>query len=301
MIGKIRKSLFLSLAKAKRLQRLGMRVGASQVVAGETIESMMATVKERHAEGFSCKVENICETAETRSDALQAANQCLQTLTWIQDHQLNCTLAIKLTQFGIGIDRLHAVSLLKQLLEKASLAHTIISIDMEDYCEYEQTLRVFNELLASYPNCELVLQANVKQVYQDVRTLQGAKICFVKGGNKEDVAVALQQQDIIDERFFTMITQRLTTRSYTAIATHDANMIRKIVRFVKQHKIASDCFEFQLMQGFKTELQRQLIRAGYNVRIYVPYGKEWYPFFMKRLALRPQNLWYTIKGLFLKS
>jgi proline dehydrogenase len=207
---------------------------------------------------------------------------------------------VKLTKLGLDIDTDYCIENMKEILQAAKDKQNFVNIDMEDYSRYEKTLSVLKTLRKEYDNVGTVLQGYLRRGLDDLDSLAGVPLRIVKGAYQEKEEVAFKDKHEIDANYFLMIQKHLQQQGFTAIGTHDHRIINAVKLFVKDQGIDYDTFEFQMLYGFRTELQLQLVQEGYNVRVYVPFGKEWYGYFMRRLAERPQNLVSVAKGIITK-
>ncbi|WP_338471961.1 proline dehydrogenase family protein [Niallia sp. XMNu-256] len=302
MIEKLSKNFFLSISKNGLLNRAakrwGLRLGASQVVAGDCIDSMVKYVKELNDQGFVTTLDHLGEFVTSRAEAIEATNQNIKALETIAKEGLNSQLSVKLTGLGYDVDRDLCIQNMDRILNTAKNHQIFVTIDMEDYNHCEGTLDILKELRKTYTNVGTVIQAYLFRSEQDVRELEGIPLRLVKGAYKESKEVAIQDKQKIDDNFLQLIKLHLLSGSFTAIATHDHRMIEKVIEFVNEQSIPKDRFEFQMLYGFRKELQHELIKAGYSMRVYVPYGKDWFAYYMRRLAERPQNISFALRGFF---
>ncbi|WP_071393721.1 proline dehydrogenase family protein [Bacillus tuaregi] len=304
MLSALSKGFFLYLSKNKMLNRAakkwGLKLGASQVVAGNSIEMMVGKVRELNERGLLCTLDHLGEFVNSKEEAESATAAAIQTLEAIAKEGLNSHLSVKMTQLGVDIDREFCVQNMRRILETARKYGNFVRIDMEDYSHYKVTLEILQHLRESYPNVGTVIQAYLRCAEEDMRQLQGVPLRLVKGAYKESPKVAFQSKKEIDENFIKLIKLHLLSGSYTAVATHDHQIIAQVISFVEEQSISRNQFEFQMLYGFRTEMQQNLANEGYKMRIYVPYGNDWFAYYMRRLAERPQNVSFALKGLLLK-
>lgn len=189
---------------------------------------------------------------------------------------------------------------MKRIVGTADKLGIFVRIDMEDSPRTQITLDMLADLRKDYQNVGTVIQAYLHRSEQDVKDLKGVPLRLVKGAYKEPPEVAIQEKAAVDENYFKIIKQHLLSGSYTAIASHDHHIIEKVKKFVKEENIPDDQYEFQFLYGFRTELQLKLVEEGYKVRVYVPFGDDWFGYFMRRLAERPQNIGFAFRGFFSK-
>ncbi|ARK31834.1 Proline dehydrogenase 1 [Halalkalibacter krulwichiae] len=301
---KISRSFFLSLSKNKVLnigaKKWGLGLGASQVVAGTTIESMIKTVSQLNNEGLLCTVDHLGEFVLSKEEARYATKKCIETLEAIATSGVNCQLSVKLTQLGLDIDDQFCLENMKEIMKVAKKFHNFVQIDMEDYSRKKATLEILAALRESYDNVGTVIQAYLYDAEDDVEMLKGMPLRLVKGAYKEQEVVAFQDKARIDNQYLRIIKKHLMNGSYTAIGSHDHVIIDKVIEFANQNGIPRTQFEFQMLYGFRTDLQKDLVDKGYTMRVYVPFGEDWYGYFMRRLAERPQNVTFALKGLLSK-
>jgi len=304
MISALSKEFFLYLSKSKILNRAakkwGLRLGASQVVAGNSLETMIVKVRELNEKGLVCTLDHLGEFVSSEEEASAATAAAIRTLEAIAEEGLNSHLSVKLTQLGVDIDREFCVHNMGSILETAQRYENFVRIDMEDYSHYKITLDILQELRENFQNVGTVMQAYLFCAEEDIQRLQGIPLRIVKGAYKESPKVAFQHKKEIDENFINLIKIHLLSGNYTAVATHDHHMIARVKQFVEEQQIPRNQFEFQMLYGFRTELQQSLADEGYKMRIYVPYGSDWFAYYMRRLAERPQNVSFALKGFFLK-
>ncbi|ANB61358.1 proline dehydrogenase family protein [Anoxybacteroides amylolyticum] len=302
MIETVSKNVFLSISKSKMLnqaaRKWGLRFGASHVVAGETIDSAIAKVKELNEKGLVCTLDHLGEFVSNREEALEATQYNVRTLEAIHQAGVKSNLSVKLTQLGLDIDFAFCLENMRQIVGTAKKYNNFVRIDMEDSARCQATLDLLCELRKTYDNVGTVIQAYLYRAEQDVKDLKGVSLRLVKGAYKEPPEVAYQEKVQIDENYMTIIKTHLLSGSYTAIATHDHHIIEKVKQFTKEHGIPKEQFEFQMLYGFRTDMQLQLAKEGYTMRIYVPFGNDWFGYFMRRLAERPQNVAFALKGFF---
>lgn len=302
MFAELSKSFFMSVSQNKPLnkaaKKVGLRFGASQVVAGMTIESAIRKVQELNAKGLVCTLDHLGEFVSNREEAIEATEYNIRTLEAIAAAGVNSNLSVKMTQLGLDINRDFCLDNMRKIVATAKKTNNFVRIDMEDYAHCQMTLDILNELRQEFDNVGTVIQAYLFRSNQDISDLKGVPLRLVKGAYKEAPEVAYQKKDEVDANYLKIIQAHLLNGSYTAIATHDHEIIAAIKTFVAEHQIPNDQFEFQMLYGFRTDLQLKLIKEGYKMRVYIPFGDDWFGYFMRRLAERPQNVSFAIKGLF---
>ncbi|RFU66869.1 proline dehydrogenase [Peribacillus saganii] len=304
MLAEISKNTFLYASQNKALNKAakkwGLRFGASHVVAGMTIESAIKKVKHLNEKGLVCTLDHLGEFVSSKEEALEATDYNVKTLESIARAGVNSNLSVKMTQLGLDISRDFCVANMRKILDTAKKTNNFVRIDMEDYSHCQITLDILKELRETYDNVGTVIQSYLYRAEQDVKDLNGIPLRLVKGAYKESPDVAYQDKKDIDENYLRIIKEHLLSGSYTAIASHDHNIIAKVKEFAKDQNIPNNQFEFQMLYGFRTDMQLNLVREGYKMRVYVPFGDDWFGYFMRRLAERPQNVAFALKGLFSK-
>ncbi|MGO4889762.1 proline dehydrogenase family protein [Anaerobacillus sp. MEB173] len=301
MLEQSMKSFFMFLSQNKAMnhaaKKWGLKFGASQVVAGQTIDNAILKVKELNEKGLTCTVDHLGEFVESKEEAMESTEYCIKSIETIAESKVDCNLSLKMTQLGLDISYEFCLENMRRILNSANKHNIFVRIDMEDYAHCQQTLDMLAELRKEYNNVGTVIQAYLHRAEKDIEDLNGVPLRLVKGAYKESPEVAYQDKNKIDENYFRIIKQHLTNGSYTAIASHDHTIIEKVKKFVKENNIPKDLFEFQMLYGFRTNLQLQLVQEGYIVRVYVPFGKDWFGYFMRRMAERPQNVAFAVRGL----
>ncbi|MDM5196742.1 proline dehydrogenase [Fictibacillus enclensis] len=306
MLATVSKNVFLYASQNKVLnkaaKRWGLRFGASQVVAGVTIHSAIQKVKDLNAKGLVCTLDHLGEFVSSREEAIEATDYNVRTMEAITKEGVNSNLSVKMTQLGLDIDRDFCVSNMRRILETAKRTNNFVRIDMEDYSHCQITLDILKELREKYgfDNVGTVIQSYLHRAHDDVKDLKGIPLRLVKGAYKESSEVAYQDKAKIDENYMTIIKEHLSNGSYTAIASHDHHIIAEVKQFAKENNIPNAQFEFQMLYGFRSELQHSLVKEGYTMRVYIPFGDDWFGYFMRRLAERPQNVAFAVKGFFSK-
>lgn len=304
MIEQASRNIFLHASRNqwlnKAAKRWGLQFGASQVIAGTTIESAMNKVRELNEQGLVCTLDHLGEFVSSKEEAIKATEKSIQTLEAIADTGVVSNLSVKMTQLGLDIDQGFCLENMSRIVGTAKKTNNFVRIDMEDYAHCQITLDILRELRKTYDNVGTVIQSYLFRAEQDVKELKGVSLRLVKGAYKESPEVAFLEKSEIDDNYMKIIKEHLLSGSYTAIASHDHNIIEKVKHFASEHQISREQFEFQMLYGFRTELQLSLVREGYKVRVYIPFGDDWFGYFMRRLAERPQNVSFAFKGFFMK-
>jgi proline dehydrogenase len=304
MIAELSKNVFLYASQNRTLnkaaQKWGLKFGASQVVAGETIETAMTKVKELNEKGLVCTLDHLGEFITSREEAEEATLACIKTLEAIAENKVKSNLSLKMTQLGLDIDKDFCLENMKRIVKTAQKYDNFVRIDMEDYSHCQITLDILQELRREFTNVGTVIQAYLYRSMDDINALSNVPLRLVKGAYKESEKVAIQEKEQIDQNYLNLIKKHLVSGSYTAIATHDHHIINEVKDYVKEKGIPHSHFEFQMLYGFRTELQLKLVEEGYTTRVYVPFGNDWFGYFMRRLAERPQNVAFALRGFISK-
>ncbi|MBZ5482910.1 proline dehydrogenase family protein [Priestia megaterium] len=306
MLAEVSKNVFLHASQNRVLNKAakkwGLKFGASQVVAGDTIESAIKKVNQLNQKGLVCTLDHLGEFVSSREEAIEATQYNVRTLETMGKSGVNCNLSVKMTQLGLDIDPNFCIENMRRILETANKYNNFVRIDMEDYAHCQITLDILKELRQAYgyDNVGTVIQAYLFRAEQDVKDLKGISLRLVKGAYQESPTVAYQEKKEIDKNYMRIIEEHLLSGSYTAIASHDHNIIEKVKEFAQKHHINRDQFEFQMLYGFRTDMQLSLAKEGYKMRVYVPFGNDWFGYFMRRMAERPQNVAFALKGFFSK-
>ena len=272
-------------------------MGAGKMVAGTDIDSVMKSVKELNSVGISATIDNLGEFVYSREEATAAKENILNTIEAIQEHGVNASMSIKLTQIGLDVDFDFCLENIREISQAAANYDIFINLDMEDYAHLQHTLDILFALREEYPNVGTVIQAYLYRSEKDLDHLEDVRLRLVKGAYKEIPDVSLQSKQDIDDNFLKLIKLRLLGKAFTSIATHDHNIINEVKRFVEENDIPHDRFEFQMLYGFRTEMQKDLAAEGFAFTTYVPFGEDWYAYFMRRLAERPQNINLALRGI----
>ncbi|WP_050616524.1 proline dehydrogenase family protein [Bacillus testis] len=285
----------------KGAKKWGLKLGAQSVVAGTNIDEMIVSVKELNAHGISATIDNLGEFVYEKSEAVEAKEQILTVLDAIHEHGVDAHISLKPTQLGLDIDYDFCLDNLKEIVDRAYGYGIFINFDMEDYGHLHPSFDLIDELSAAYNNVGTVIQAYFYESEENIEKYKDYRLRIVKGAYKEPEHLAYQDKKDIDRNYIKLIEYHLLHGKFTSIATHDHHVINHVKAFVKKHDIPTDKFEFQMLYGFRRDLQLELAKEGYNFCTYVPFGSDWYGYFMRRLAERPQNLTLVGKQVFNKK
>lgn len=284
------RDLLLRLPAARRV--------AGRFVAGETLEDALRTARELNQAGFLVTLDYLGESVTERGEAERAALAYRRSLEAIAASPAESTISLKLTQLGLDIDEELCASHLEGVVERAAELGNFVRIDMENSSHTEATLRIFRRVFRRHRNVGAVVQAYLYRSEEDVAELVrlGAPVRLCKGAYDEPPEVAYQRRSEVDAAFVRLMRMLLDGGVPTAIATHDRAMIRATREHAARRKIPPDAFEFQMLYGVRRDYQAKLVEEGYRMRIYVPYGSQWYPYLMRRMAERPANLWFVLRA-----
>jgi len=306
MIENTMRNFFLILSKSKPLtkaaKKYGLQFGALRFVAGESIEQAVGVIKTLNQEGLAVTIDFLGELIDNEEDANSAANNSIEAIRAIGREQLNAQLSLKMTSMGLDISDEVVMGNMRRILEAAKEEHVFVTIDMEDYTRCGKTLEIFKILKSDYHNVGTVIQSYLYRTEKDIEDLNdySPNLRLVKGAYKESAEVAYPNKADVDKNLKKIIKAHLLNGHYAAIASHDEKIIEFTKSLAVEYSIPNTQFEFQMLYGIREELQRQLVAEGYKMRVYVPYGNDWYGYFMRRLAERPANVVFVAKGIFKK-
>ncbi len=275
---------------------------ASRFVAGETIDEAAEAIRELNQKGMTVTLDHLGEFVNDEQEARDRTEECVRAIEVIAEKKLDSQLSLKMTSMGLDISRELVMENMHKILEAGEKHGVFVTIDMEDYERCQMTLDIFEELKQKYDGLGTVLQAYLYRTVEDLEKLDqyNPNLRLVKGAYKESPQVAYPDKKDVDENFKKIIKIHLLNGNYTAVATHDDAMIDYTKELVKEHGISNDQFEFQMLYGIRQELQEKLVQEGYTMRVYVPYGNDWFGYNMRRLAERPANVAFVLKGIFKK-
>jgi proline dehydrogenase len=307
MVASLSKATFSILANSVVLKAIASRVGlrrphsfARRFVAGETTADAIAAARRLEARGLTVTLDHLGERMTSREGVMQATHAYMAIVQAAAEAGISRNLSVKLTQIGLDIDRATAIDNLRRVLDVATREDFFVRIDMEGSAYTENTFEVFESLWGiGTRNIGVVIQACLRRSPGDVARMNelGARVRLVKGAYREPKDVAFQRKADVDAAYAALMEQLLVSGTYPAIATHDPALIARARQFAADRAIGRDRFELQMLYGIRRDLQRSLVEAGYHVRIYVPFGTDWFPYFMRRLGERPANLGFVFKSL----
>ena len=267
---------------------------AQRFVAGETLEEAIRAVEPLNKKGITTSLDLLGESVHTEREAQAATREILTMLDRIHERRVEANVSLKLTQMGLDISEELCVALMHDVVGRARDLRTFIRIDMEDSGYTERTLRLFEDRLhPSYgDHVGIVLQSYLYRTLADVERAIAikARVRLCKGAYKEPATVAYPEKADVDANYVRCMHKLLSEGNYPALATHDDRIIKEAKRYVRANNIGPERFEFQMLYGVRRDLQERLVREGWRVRVYVPFGTQWYPYLMRRLAERPSNI-----------
>lgn len=280
---------------------------ARRFVAGETVDEAILAAQDLNRRGLMATIDFLGESVQDAAEANAACEQILYLLDRMDAVGADANVSVKLTQLGLKLDENLAVHNLRRVLDRARQHGRRVRVDMEESALVDITLDIYRRLRhgEGFDNVGIVIQSCLYRSEEDVQQLiaEGAWVRLVKGAYKEPADVAYPDKADVDASFVRLTEMMLSEEArangvYLAVATHDDKMIAATQRFASAHGIAHDAYEFQLLFGIRRERQAELVSQGHRVRVYVPYGTAWYPYFMRRLAERPANLWFFVSSFF---
>ena len=272
----------------------------SRFVAGRTLEEGINVLSDLARQGISGTLDFLGENVTSLDEAAESRDSYLAAQRAIKKRQLPATVSIKLTQFGLDFSEEQCIENVVQLIQCARKIDSRVEIDMESSEYTDRTLKIVNHLHEQFPGCvRAVIQAYLYRSEQDIRSLseQRIPVRLCKGAYHEPASVAFPRKDDVDANYVKLMKLLLDSGTYPAIASHDERIINQALRYIREQSVARDRFEFQMLYGIRRDLQRKLVSGGYRLRLYVPYGDAWYPYFMRRLAERPANVIFLAKNL----
>lgn len=275
------------------------RSAASRFVAGHKHEDALAVATELNRQGFRVTLDLLGESVSERAEAERATAEYADSLELIEQSEASTTISLKLTQLGLDISTDFCTANLRRIVERADVLGNFVRIDMEHSDYTERTLQVFCNVFGEHQNVGIVIQSYLKRSEQDVKRLigLGAPVRLCKGAYQEPSSVAFQDKAQVDSSYVRLMQLLLDGGTPTAIATHDERMIEATLEYAQANKIDRDAYELQMLYGVRRRLQRELVADGLPVRLYLPYGSQWYSYFMRRMAERPANLLFVLRAM----
>jgi proline dehydrogenase len=302
------RATFISLSESKSIRLaaektwIGQRL-SRRFVAGTTVDEALAATRAMNQLGLGVSVDNLGENVTNADEARHSAQLYHQLLDRMAEQGLNANVSLKLTHMGLDVDEAMAYEIASGLVEHAARINNFVRVDMEGSPYTQRTLDFVRRLHAQAENrghVGAVIQSYLRRSERDVDDLMTRRIRvrLCKGAYKEPPEIAFEKKAEVDANYVRLMKMLLTSGVYHGIATHDENMIRATVEFARAEKIAASAFEFQMLYGVRRDLQMKLTKEGWRCRVYIPFGTEWYPYLMRRLAERPANAIFILKNLF---
>ena len=299
----------IAASRSEALRRLATDVPvtrrvARRFVAGETLDDALRVATDLNARGRTVTLDYLGEAVHDASVARAAADVYLSALEQIDAAGLACSVSVKLTQVGLHVSPALCQSLVASICERAAAMGEHVTIDMEDSSHTQATIDLLRALVADgHDNVGCALQTYLHRTLDDVHALTelGVSVRLCKGAYAEPEEIAAQDHDEIDATFVRAAGHVLRSGVYGRFATHDHRIIRQIRNLARRHQVGADAYEFQMLHGIRTPLQQEIVDAGHRLRIYLPFGDEWYPYFTRRLAERPANLFFFLRALIGRS
>ena len=300
------RALFIALSTNRALRSFAEKSPMGQkmsrrFVAGETVEELMSATQQVNQRGMSVSVDNLGENVTNAEEARHSAQLYHQLLDLITQRGLNSNVSLKLTHMGLDVDEKLCREIVCGLIDHAARVDSFVRIDMEGSPYTQKTLDFVHELHAKHPGkTGAVIQAYLYRSEKDVQDLlaQRIRIRLCKGAYKEPASLAFQKKADVDANYVKLTKMLLKSGVYHGIATHDERIIQQTIAFAQAERIPAEAFEFQMLYGIRRDLQEWLVKQGWRMRVYIPFGTEWYPYFMRRLAERPANVFFIAKNFF---
>jgi proline dehydrogenase len=311
MIHAASKAFFQTLSRSRQLKVLASRYGmrgqtafARRFIAGETVADAVAVVRQLEARGLHHTLDHLGESVTSLDGTEACTREYLSLIEDVARAGVERNISLKLTQLGLDVDRAICVDNLRRILAAAARQGFFVRIDMESSRYTSATLDIFETVWKlENRHVGVVLQSCLRRSEADFERVNalGARIRLVKGAYKEPASVAYQHKSEVDDAYLTLAKRLLVEGHYPAIATHDETIINDIERFAEARNIGRDKYEFQMLYGIRRDLQTRLTAEGYRMRVYVPFGREWFPYFMRRLGERPANVGFVLRSLLVEK
>ena len=271
-------------------------------VAGEELDEALAAARVSNDQGMLASLDYLGENVSTTADAQHSRDAYLEIFEKIATQKINANVSCKLTALGLDLSPDFCEGLVLSIVERAAAADNFLRVDMEGSAYTQQTIDLVKRVRSQSPAIGTVIQAYLYRSESDIQDLLavGCRIRLCKGAYKESAEVAFEKKADVDANYVRLVKMLLPSGFYHGIATHDPKMIAATIRAAAENRISKEDFEFQMLYGVRTDLQRRLVRDGYRVRVYIPYGKDWFPYFMRRLAERPANVGFFLRNVLRK-
>jgi proline dehydrogenase len=302
------RATFISLSESKSIRSaaektwVGRRL-SRRFVAGTTVEDALTATRAMNQLGLSVSIDNLGENVTNKDEARHSAQLYHQLLDRISEQGLEANVSLKLTHMGLDVDEAMALEIASGLVQHAARLNSFVRVDMEGSAYTQRTLDFVCRLHRQPENAGhvgAVIQSYLHRSQKDVEQLiaDRIRVRLCKGAYKEPPEIAFEKKQDVDANYIRLMQMLLKSGVYHGIATHDENMVRATIAFAQKEKVAPSAFEFQMLYGIRRDLQLNLIKEGWRCRVYIPFGTEWYPYFMRRLAERPANALFILKNLF---
>lgn len=277
-----------------------VKIFANKYIAGDNINDAVTTVQNLNKKELMATVDVLGESISDKKEAIISKDENIEALEAISKHDLNCNLSIKLTMLGLNIDHDFCMSLVTEILEKAKSVNRFVRIDMEDSSVTESTIKIFENSRKKYNDVGIVIQAYLRRSENDVKRLSemGANFRICKGIYIEPEKIAFKDTDEIRNNFMKILRIAFENKSYCGIATHDEFLIKDSVKLVKELQLKKDEYEFQMLLGVRENLREEAVAKGHRMRIYVPFGKRWYEYSIRRFKENPNIAGQVLKSIF---
>ena len=273
---------------------------SQRFVAGESLDQAVAAARVCNADEMRVSLDLLGESVTNVAEARAARDAYLGIFDRIAQEKLDGNVSMKLTQLGLDLDLELCQAMVEEIAARATSYGNFVRVDMEASPYTQRTIDIVKRVRTKTPSIGVVVQSYMRRSENDVRDLLalGCRLRLCKGAYKEAADVAFPAKADVDANYVSLMKMMLPSGIYHGIATHDPKMIAATEQFVAEQGIGKDKFEFQMLYGIRTDLQKDLVKRGYNLRVYIPYGKDWFPYFMRRLAERPANMMFFVKNLF---
>jgi proline dehydrogenase len=298
------RKFFLFLSRQKQLRKWMETSGwarrlSARFVAGDNLPDALTTCQRINAEGIAVTLDHLGENVTSLEEAVASRDAYMRALSEIDKLKIDGNVSLKLTQFGMDLSAAECTANVDALVRQAAALGSFVRVDMEGSEYTGRTLDLVTGLHERYKATGTVIQAYLYRSRKDVEMLnaRGIRVRLCKGAYLEPPPVAFQKKADVDRNFVELMNLLLDKGVYPAIATHDEKIVEETKRFVEARKIPRDSFEFQMLYGIRRDIQKRLVSEGYRLRLYVPYGQAWYPYFMRRLAERPANVFFLVRNL----
>jgi len=273
---------------------------SKKYIAGKTLQSAIETVKQLNSKGIYATLDVLGESVKNKEECIEDKNKCLEVFDAIEENKLMANLSVKPTQMGLALDKEFAFQQILELVKKANSIDNFVRIDMEDSAYTDATIDVYKRIYEEHSNVGIVLQAYLKRTYNDTIILNklGTNFRLCKGIYIEPATIAYKDKQAIRDNYLKCLESMLKNGNYVGIATHDKYLIDRSYELIKELKISKDKFEFQMLLGVREDLRDKINNDGYKIRVYVPFGEDWYKYSMRRLQENPQLSGHIVKEFF---